>query len=152
MSFTVHPHRHRELQRLHEINYQLVMKLVPHLRQFEELAVSQIDDGSDLHLRIIEHSPYTTVIALTHHVMAGPASLPVPDLWMRVCHDAKVAEAIAHQDGAGPAHTKDTLPQHGLDTEVKWQLNTFAEKWLKQCLQQGHRFCLQESYSSSLSA
>ena len=140
MSHTINRQRNRDLHRLNEINYQLILKLIPNLRHMDELAVSFSLNVPDLHLRIIERSPYTTVISLTHEFKAGSARIPAPDLWVRVCHDAMVAEAIANQDGASPAHAKIYTWHKGLDADVKWRLNTFAEKWLKRCLKQGHQF------------
>ncbi len=151
MSHTINHKRSHDLERLHEINFQLLMKLIPQLRQMTDGCVSSVLNAPDLHLRIIERSPYTTVISLTHEFMAGPASLPAPDLWLRVCHDARVAEAIANQDGCSPAHARTYTWHRGLDTDIKWRLNTFAEKWLKDCLKQGHEFNTPESYSKVLS-
>jgi len=151
MSHTINHKRSHDLERLYEINYQLLLKLIPQLRQMNDISVSSVLNSLDLHLRIIERSPYTTVIALTHEFMAGPASLPAPDLWLRISHDARVAEAIANQDGASPAHARTYTWHRGLDTDIKWRLNTFAEKWLKDCLKQGHEFKIPQSYSKALS-
>jgi len=151
MSHTINRQRSRDLHRLNEINYQLILKLIPYLRYLEESAVSHAHNTPDLHLHIIERSPYTTVISLTHEFTAGSARIPAPDLWLRVCHDARVVEAIANQDGASPAHARTYTWHKGLDADIKWRLNTFAEKWLKQCLKYGHKFENRESYSSGLS-
>jgi len=151
MSHTINRQRSRDLHRLNEINYQLILKLIPNIRNTQESVISTTLNAPDLHLHIIERSPYTTVIALTHEFMAGSASIPAPDLWVRVCHDAMVAEAIANQDGASPAHAKTYTWHKGLDSDVKWKLNTFAEKWLKRCLKQGHRFENPQSYTPVLS-
>jgi len=151
MSHTINHKRSHDLERLYEINFQLLLKLIPQLRQMTVGCVSSVLNAADLHLRIIERSPYTTVISLTHEFMAGPTSLPAPDLWLRICHDACVAEAIANQDGNSPAHARTYTWHKGLDTDIKWQLNAFAEKWLKDCLKQGHQFQTPESYSKVLS-
>lgn len=151
MSQTINYKRSHDLERLYDVNFQLLMKLIPQLRQMKESSVSSTLNAADLHLRIIERSPYTTVIALTHKFMAGPAPLPAPDLWLRICHDACVAEAIANQDGESPAHARSYTWHKGLDTDIRWHLNAFAEKWLKDCLKQGHQFSNPESYSNALS-
>lgn len=151
MSHTINRQRNRDLHRLNEINYQLILKLIPNLRYMKDPAVSFALNTPDLHLHIIERSPYTTVIALTHEFKAGTARIPAPDLWLRVCHDAMVAEAIASQDGASPAHARIYTWHKGLDADIKWQLNAFAEKWLKHCLKQGHKFEAKQSYSRGLS-
>lgn len=151
MSHTINHKRSHDLQRLHEINFQLLLKLIPSLRQIPDASISHVLNAPDLHLRMIERSPYTTVISLTHKFKAGPVSLPAPDLWLRICHDARVVEAIANQDGASPAYARTYTWHRGLDTDIKWRLNTFAEKWLKACLKQGHEFNTPQSYSHALS-
>lgn len=151
MSHTINRTRSHDFERLYDVNFQLVSALIPDLRLMPVDAVSSVHKAPDLHLRIIERSPYTTVIALTHEFMAGSAALPAPDLWLRVSHDARVAEAIANQDGASPAYARSYTWHRGLDADIKWRLNTFAEKWLSACLKQGHQFRISESHSNALS-
>jgi len=151
MSHTINKKRNHDLRRLHESNYQLILQLIPNLREINEHTVSSLGDVDDLHLHILEHSPYTTVLALTHMFSAGEVPLAAPDLWVRVYHDACVAEAIANQDGNSPAHSKIYTWHRGLDTDIKWQLNMFMEKWLRRCLLEGHRFNDNAELTSSIS-
>lgn len=140
MSHTIQRQRLHDLNRLNEVNYQLIMRLIPDLLNMPDTAVSKAKNADDLHLQVIERSPYTTALSLTHHYRAGAIRLAVPDLWLRVYHDVCVAEAIAQIDGNSPAHARAYDWHRGLDAEVKRQLNTFTEKWLRDCLQQGHVF------------
>lgn len=140
MSHTIPRRGIHDLHRLHEVNYQLVMRLIPDMLNMGDAAVSRVREGDDLHLRIIERSPYTTALSLTHHFQAGSIRLPVPDLWLRVYHDVSVAEAIAQLDGNSPAHARAYDWHEGLDADIKRKLNAFTEKWLRRCLQQGHGF------------
>jgi len=71
MSHTINLKRSHDLERLYDVNFQLLLKLIPQLRQIKESRVSTTLNAADLHLRIIERSPYTTVISLTHEFMAG---------------------------------------------------------------------------------
>jgi uncharacterized protein YqiB (DUF1249 family) len=151
MSHTIQRRRIHDLHRLNEVNYQLVMRLIPGLPNIGATAISRTERGDDLHLQIIEHSPYTTALSLTHHFQAGSIRLPVPDLWLRVYHDVCVAEAIAQLDGNSPAHARVYDWHKGLDTDIKHKLNTFTEKWLRHCLQQGHCFRADDLHSESLS-
>lgn len=151
MSHTIQHRRSHDLHRLNEVNYQLVMRLIPDMLNMAETAVSCVRAGNDLHLQIIERSPYTTALSLTHHFQAGSIRLPVPDLWLRVYHDVCVAEAIAQLDGNSPAHARTYDWHKGLDVAVKCQLNTFTEKWLRHCLQQGHCFRTGNLHSEDLS-
>lgn len=138
MSHTINKHQRSELHRLHEINYLLLMQLIPNLEGIDESARSSITGGPDLHLRVVEHTPYTTVVALTHHVPVGNIHVAAPDLWLRIYHDARVAEAIAHNDGLGPAHARVYTRHQELDRDIKWALNKFAARWLRGCLKMGH--------------
>ena len=140
MSHTIQRHRIRDLPRLNEVNYQLIMRLIPDMFNMGEASISRSREGDKLYLRIIERSPYTTALSLTHHFQAGSISLPVPDLWLRVYHDVCVAEAIAQLDGNSPAHARAYDWHEGLDADIKRKLNSFTEKWLRHCLQQGHSF------------
>jgi len=151
MSHTINRQRSEDLRRLHESNFQLLVQLLPDLCLMDDSAVSVAPDANDLYLHIIERSPYTTVLSLTYTFNVGEAKMPAPDLWIRVCHDASVAEAIEQLDGKRPAHARPYNTHGGLDMDTKWQLNTFMEKWLQRCLQQGHGFACNESYSTSLS-
>ena len=151
MSHTIQRHRIHDLPRLNEVNYQLLMRLIPDMLNIGETSISRSREGDKLHLRIIERSPYTTALSLTHHFHAGSIKLPVPDLWLRVYHDVCVAEAIAQLDGNSPAHARAYDWHKGLDAGIKRQLNTFTEKWLRHCLQQGHYFGTDNLHSESLS-
>ena len=140
MSHSITRHKAKDLERLHEANFHLLMKLVPCLHDITQLAVSVSSKAADLYLRVHERTPYTTVLSLTHKIILGKQTVPAPDLWLRVYHDACVAEAIAQQDGEGPVHSRDYPMQLGLDTDIKWKLNWFMEKWLRDCLELGHEF------------
>jgi len=150
MSHTIQRRHAHDLHRLNEVNYQLVMRLIPDLLTLGNHAISQTGSGSALHLQIIERSPYTTALSLTHHFQMGTIKLPIPDLWLRVYHDVCVAEAIAQLDGSSPAHTRAYDWHKGLDTAVKCQLNRFTEKWLRHCLHEGHCFRNDEIHSEFL--
>lgn len=140
MSHSIIKHRVGDLQRLYEANYHMLMRLIPCLHEVTYNAVSISHKAADLYLHVHERTPYTTVISLTHKINVGEASMPAPDLWLRIYHDACVVEAIAQQDGVGPAHSRDYALQLGLDADIKWKLNNFMEKWLRNCLILGHMF------------
>lgn len=151
MSHTIEQYCCHNLHRLNEVNYQLIMRLIPDLLNMAETAVSKTKNADDLHLKIIERSPYTTALSLTHYFQAGSIRFPVPDLWLRVYHDVCVAEAIAQLDGNSPAHARAYDWHEGLDISIKRELNTFTEKWLRNCLQEGHCFRTKNLHSEFLS-
>ncbi len=145
MSHTIHKQYSADLRRLNETNYHLLVRLVPGIRAIHQSALSAVDDCVDLHLRILEHSRYTTTFALTCYLGVGDAWVSVPDLWIRMYHDAKVAEAIARRDGSSPANHKTFTWNQALDTDIKWKLNHFMERWLRDCLQRGHCFATEDA-------
>ena len=140
MSHTINKRHSKELRRLAEVNYALLASLAPDLHTLPKSAVSCVENFVDLHLRILERTRYTTALVLTHHFRAGEALISAPELWVRVYHDACVAEPIPHMNGSSPAHTRAYTWNKALDNQVKWKLNNFMEKWLRQCLEMGHHF------------
>jgi uncharacterized protein YqiB (DUF1249 family) len=105
----------------------------------------------ELILTVLENSRYTTTLNLTYLL---PRSLPeslsaggferVPDMQLRVYHDAHLAEA---QDGgvaerlSGPTVVRGrpgSVPERELGR--RWQRNMMLNKWLEYCVERGHRF------------
>ena len=129
------PHSFAALMELYEINYIYMRRLVPDLAQgsgTREVSVSR--DGVALRLEVLERSPYTTTVLLTHRFESEAGAESVPDLTVRVYHDARVAEAMA----AGGRTTRD--PAGSL--RQRWASNRFLNRWLRFSLGEGHAFRL----------
>jgi uncharacterized protein YqiB (DUF1249 family) len=66
--------------------------------------------------------------------------LQIPDLRVRVYHDAHLAEA---QEWAG-THTQSVLKalrsQAERELDQRWARNVMLNKWLEYCVERGHRF------------
>lgn len=144
MSHTITKGRYADLKRLTEVNYNLLLKLIPDIQRVRRPVCSTVTGCADIHLRLIEHTPYTTTVALTHYFWAGAAPIAAPDVHIRMYHDAKVAEAVPGSDGSTPAHARLYTPNKAPDPLLKWQLNHFLEKWLRYCLSSGHRLLIDE--------
>lgn len=138
MSHTITRQRCRDLHNLYETNYRLIKRLIPDLGNIDASASSHVDNMPGLYLKVLEHTPYTSVVTLTHQFPVGEIHIDVPDLWLRIYHDARVAEVIAHNDGVGPAYARQYTRHQELDRDIKWMLNKFATAWLKSCLKMGH--------------
>ena len=153
MSHTINRNRGRALHRLYESNFRLLTRLIPGLPDLIGGEHSTPAGEKSLHVRVIDRGPYTTVIALTHVFHAGQASFHAPDIWVRVYHDASVAEAIAQQDGAGPAHSRGFSGRQATHPDLKWKLNHFLHHWLHGCLRKGHCILTRddEDFSAQLS-
>ncbi|MCG6967223.1 MAG: DUF1249 domain-containing protein [Chromatiaceae bacterium] len=125
-----------DLLALCEENYQYLHSLVPQLKRLTGRHCSCRPDHQDLHLTIIEQTPYTTLLRLTYHFLHPEGGLSDPDVLLRVYHDARQVEVEDLRQQALPTRRLYEAP--GLMN--KWRLNLFVSKWLSYCLCQGHLF------------
>ncbi len=79
--------------------------------------VSRRAADCELRLAVRERARYTTTIELTYPGIA------MPELSVRVYHDARLAEA-----------------QGGESAPERWARNMLLNKWLEYCVERGHRF------------
>ena len=98
---------------------------------------SVVADDCDLLLTVIERTPYTSTVNLSYSIAED---LQIPDLRVRVYHDAHLAEA---QEWAG-THTQPVLKalrtQAERELDQRWARNVMLNKWLEYCVERGHRF------------
>ena len=116
------------LMELYENNYIFLRRLVPQLDGHRDAQISSVDHGPDLHLEVIERCPYTTNLLLTHCFSQHPDSESLPDLRVRIYHDARVAEVLPEPH------------QPHLSLAARWASNRFLNRWLRYCLGEGHAF------------
>jgi len=126
------------LMTLYESNYIRLCSLVGDVRGLAGAVVSSVPGDLDLHLAVLEHSRYTTILRLTYYFDAAGATVADPDLEVRVYHDARLAEAsrcarwVRHPGLAG---LRDGLP---LTLGERWLRNMLLNKWLDYCAERGH--------------
>ncbi len=152
-----HPHHSRtdvaekrsfaHLMWLYEQNYIRLRHLLPDLAGMPMVSRSVRTGCLDLHLTIIERTPYTTILRLTYRFHTAAGVLVQPDLKIRIYHDAQVAEVVTgfirkkiicgEKDVSIQPLTLASTP---MNLPEKWQVNRFLYKWLGYCLQQGHCF------------
>lgn len=129
-----------DLLALCEENYHYLMSLAPQLRRLRGTHHSRRPDHQDLHLTILEQTPYTTLIRLTyefrHDAVEDQPGVADPDALLRVYHDARQVEVEDLRQQVLPTHRLYEAP--GL--ENKWRVNRFVAKWLAFCAIQGHVF------------
>jgi len=118
------------LMELYESNYIFLRRLVPQLDGRRDAQVSSVDRGPDLHLDVIERCPYTTTLMLTHRFARADGDESLPDLQVRIYHDARVAEVLA----------TDTETNGEATLAWRWGVNRFLNRWLRYCLGEGHGF------------
>jgi len=128
------------LMDLCEENYHHLSRMAPALRTLKGRYVSSLDSTIDLHLEILEQTPYTTLIHLTYFFSHSENRLPDPDAQVRIYHDSRQAEVVDLAQRALPLNMGVERPT----MEQKWRVNLFLSKWLSYCVQQGHRFLLSE--------
>lgn len=125
---------------LYENNYIFLRRLIPQLDQGDDVMVSSICHGPDLHLAIEERCPYTTTLALTHQFMEYAAPEVLPNLRLRIYHDARVAEVMPGSLPAGFAGAPFKPVSGGATLAWRWQVNRFLQRWLRYCLGEGYGF------------
>ena len=126
------------LVELSQENYALLMQLTPELQQASSKQVSTIMAGVELCLEILEQTPYTSLVHLTH-IFSSTDVDTEPDAIMRVYHDARQVE-IQNLQGVslivGFSPYKNSLKR-------KWSQAQFLSRWLSFCLNSGHSFSAQ---------
>ncbi len=131
------------LMELYEQNYMRVRRLCAVAPSLPVGAhrLSQRPNALDLHLRVVERTPYTETLLLTYYLQEDEVGfVPVPNLYVRVFNDARQAEVLSRM--CAHSRRQVTPRSFGLDSELacKWHLNRFLYKWLGYCLHQGHGF------------
>lgn len=128
------------LMTLYESNYIRLRALVGDVRGLSGRLVSQSAGDCDLHLEVVEHAAYTSILRLTYLFEDPAGTVAEPDLEVRVYHDARVAEA---------SHCARWVRHPGLATirsqlsrtlGERWLRNMLLNKWVDYCTERGHRF------------
>jgi hypothetical protein len=129
-----------ELQAACELNYARLMQLLPDMREQPQARRVALSQGAHLlgvlALVVVESCPYTSTIRVRQeHSLAW---LPVPQLEVRVYHDARMAEVVGAQSAR---RFRGIYPYPNADMhqpDEKTQLNLFLGEWLSHCLACGH--------------
>jgi uncharacterized protein YqiB (DUF1249 family) len=128
------------LEQVCAANYQKILSLIPNLLDYRDNAIGLAESSSALHLEVIERSPYTLTVMLSHSFKRNLEEFLEPAVTIRIYLDLQLAEVIS--DHARAAVTK-VYKNPGLSLEImnyKWRLNYFLQKWLEHCLNKNYRF------------
>ena len=134
VSWQTRPRGFVALMGLYESNYLRLAGLAGDLRALPGTVESNVADDCTLVLSVLERSRYTSEVLLTYllpHLVQpkGAAFERVPDLRLRLYHDARLLEASSgHCSGA----------ERELDR--RWTRNIMVNKWLEYCAERGHSF------------
>jgi uncharacterized protein YqiB (DUF1249 family) len=128
------------LQKVCEGNFVRLMRLAPDLPSLGVVAKAKVIGKPELYLRLIERSPFTLILELTHDFSGAYASLMEPAVRLRVCLDSRTVEMLSD---FARAHVYEVFrhtatPECVLD--YKWNLNYFLSRWLDHCLECDYHF------------
>jgi uncharacterized protein len=118
------------LMGLYESNFQRLRLLAGDLQALPALAVSSVPGDCQLRLAVTERSRFTSDVLLTYLLpsvalaSAGPER--VPDLHLKIYHDARLVEASP--DARRPER----------ELHQCWSRNVMLNKWLEYCVDRGH--------------
>ncbi|WP_298186787.1 DUF1249 domain-containing protein [uncultured Pseudomonas sp.] len=129
-----------ELQAACEANYARLMQLLPAMREGGEARHVALSQGEQqfgvLTLAVLETCPYTSTLSVRQEPNLD--WLPLPQLEVRVYHDARMAEVVGAQS-ARRFHGRYPYPNAAMhQPDEKTQLNLFLGEWLSHCLACGH--------------
>ena len=126
----------RQLPNLHATIYSALTLLLPDALARADCLVSRVPSSADLYLNALERHDYTSYLQLTY-VFEG-SKVQNPNAYIRIYHDAHMAEATAFSPEQGIARfAGPDLPIHG-QVVRSWRLNRALVKWLDYLLDQGH--------------
>jgi uncharacterized protein YqiB (DUF1249 family) len=128
------------LMTLYESNYIRLGRLVGDVRPMAGRVVSTAPSDCDLHLEIVEQSPYTSVLRLTYFFEDAEGQVADPDLEVRVYHDARLAEASRCARWVRHPGLESIRSSLSMSLGERWLRNMLLNKWLDYCVDRGHRF------------
>ena len=128
------------LMTLYESNYIRLRALVGDVRGLTGRLVSTTPGDCDLHLEILEHAAYTSILRLTYVFDDASAPVADPDLEVRVYHDARLAEASRCARWVRHPGLQTIRAQFSVALGERWLRNMMLNKWVDYCTDRGHRF------------
>lgn len=111
-----------QLMGIYESNYQRLLRLVGDPRQLMLHQTLHLPGLPPLVVSVQKCSRYTLDLMLSHRF----EDERLPDLRVRLYHDARLAEAVADNARAYPNSPLARLPGH-------WRANMLLYKWLEYC-------------------
>jgi uncharacterized protein YqiB (DUF1249 family) len=137
------------LEQLCETNYQKLFVLCPQLLSFHDCAIGWSAQNTLLHLTVIERSPYTLTIKLSHCFTSDDSTaFFAPAVHIRIYCDAQLVEVLSDyvrptvaRVFSSPAASRDIM-------DYKWRLNIFLYKWLDHCVKKNYHFQVESTLTS----
>src|SRR5699024_137525 len=117
-------------------------RLVPDLDRSQDVVTSRVDGAVDLHMEVLDRHAYTTSLRLTHHFIRGDEPEVIPNLMLRVYHDARVAELLPASWLRGCRYGSCPALPPVRPLAWRWEVNRLLNRWLRYCLGEGHAFAI----------
>jgi len=129
------------LMGLYESNYIRLGWLAGNLSALDGRHCSAVAGDCDLLLTLTDRSPYTTTVNLTYLFPEDSGDvLRLPDMQVRVYHDAHLAEAHEWAGNHSQPVLKALRNHAERELDQRWARNVMLNKWLEYCVERGHRF------------
>ncbi len=128
------------LEQICDSNFRKIFQLIPDLLAFEENARGFAVNNSTLYLEVIERTPYTMTVELSHCFNKNPDGFLEPAVKIRIYLDAKLAEVLSDHARAAVSEVYRDSSRSCEIMNYKWRLNYFLQKWLDHCLKKDYQF------------
>jgi uncharacterized protein len=146
VSWRARPRGFVALMSLYESNYLRFLHMAGDPTRLTGTLISRVDGDCELHLAVLEHMPYTSMLTLTYVLpsAANGGFERLPDLSLRAYHDARLLEADQFRQQRPKEHnTRRRDPLQGeRELHQRWTRNMMLNKWLEYCVERGHRFTI----------
>ncbi len=116
------PRTFTQLMGIYERNYERLMRLLGDPSELEPSQSLELPGLPPLSIEVKARSRYTLELVLGHRF----DDQRLPDLLVRLYHDARLVEAVAADARRFPSRPLARLPGH-------WQANMLLYKWLEYC-------------------
>ena len=100
--------------------------------------VSQIGDGLDLQLEVVEQHRFTSELRLSYAMLDPLTGEPDPSAFVRLYRDTCQAEATHCYVGRRWQDVLGMFPPPAQLLDHRLRMNTFLGKWLQYLAEQGH--------------
>ena len=126
------------LMSLYESNFLRLRHLIPELERIDGCFRSRVAGDCDLHLEILEKSPYTVTLSLTYFFDMEKERIADPDMKIRAYLDGQLAEAMSFSGEHKHAELRRLRREHRHELDKRWRRNIVLNKWLEYLTDQGH--------------
>ncbi|NOX08433.1 MAG: DUF1249 domain-containing protein [Gammaproteobacteria bacterium] len=124
---------------IYEDNYIRLTALINNEMPLDTAFMLQVDGLLDIHLRIIERTRFTTVMHLTYLLQEEDVVHVLPDIKLRIYHDARLAEVLSCGRRRGKTPIRYDRTRENYDLKHIWEMNRFLQKWLAYCFRHGYQ-------------